>query len=182
MAAGWQALAIVTILTARRHAARVESSPCQAGPLELEARVGYTSLISLHSQIDNWEIATMMGHSVLVALATMAAAADTEVASLSRGQLAAGQKFEIRTTDRVFRGQMVDPTSGQCRLATSADGENFTPPRTVYLLGSTAGSQDRQMLVVMHEVQVGKKLELGLDDLERKHRHITSDVTAIKLE
>jgi hypothetical protein len=124
----------------------------------------------------------MLGHSVLVALATMAAAADTEVASFSHGQLAVGQKFEIRTTDRIFRGQMVDPLTGQCLVTTSVDGDNFTPPRTVYLLGSTAGQQAGQTLVGMHHVRVGKKMELGLDDLEQKHRHVTNDVTAIKLE
>ena len=125
----------------------------------------------------------MMGHSasVLFALATMAAAADTEVASLSHHQLAVGQKFEIQTVDRVYRGELVDRATGQCRLATSADGASFTAPRSVYLLGATAGSQDRQMLVLMHDVKVGLKMELGIGDLDAKNRHITSEVKAIKL-
>ncbi|HEV3138425.1 MAG TPA: hypothetical protein VGZ26_10990, partial [Pirellulales bacterium] len=83
----------------------------------------------------------MMGHSasVLIALATMAATADKEVPSLSHsqmavGQMAVGQKFEIQTADCVYRGELVDRASGQCQLASSVDGTNFTPPRTVYLL------------------------------------------------
>ena len=125
----------------------------------------------------------MMGHSatVLFALATMAAATDTEVASLSHSQLAVGQKFEIQTADHVYRGQLVDRSTGECRLATSAGGEDFDPPRTVYLLGATAGRQARQMLVLMHEVKVGLKMELGVGDLEPKNRQITGEVKAIKL-
>jgi hypothetical protein len=125
----------------------------------------------------------MMGQSasVLFALATMASAADKEVASVSHSQLAVGQKFEIQTTDRVYRGELVDRASGECQLATSVDGASFSPPRTIYLLGATAGPQARQTLVLMHEVKVGLKMELGVGDLEAKHRQITSEVKAIKL-
>ena len=125
----------------------------------------------------------MMGHSasVLFALATMAAAADKEVPSLCHSQMAVGQKFEIQTADCVYRGELVDRASGQCQLASSVDGTNFTPPRTVFLLGATAGRHARQMLVLMHEVKVGMKMELGLGDLDEKHRQITSEVKAIKL-
>jgi hypothetical protein len=37
------------------------------------------------------------------------------------------------------------------------------------------------MLVLMHQVKVGMKMELGLDDLEQKNRLITGEVKAIKL-
>jgi hypothetical protein len=37
------------------------------------------------------------------------------------------------------------------------------------------------MLVLMHEVKVGLKMELGINDLDARHRHITSEVTNIKL-
>jgi hypothetical protein len=125
----------------------------------------------------------MMGHSaaVLFALATMANAAGTEVASLSHSQLTAGQKFEVQTADRVYRGELVDGSTGECQMASSPDGANFTPTRTVYLLGATAGRQARQMLVLMHEVKVGQKMELGIGDLEQKNRHITGEVQAIRL-
>jgi hypothetical protein len=132
---------------------------------------------------DNWEFASMMGHSasMLFALATIAGAGNTEVTSLSHSQLAAGQTFEIRTEDRAYRGQVVDRATGECQLAVSDDGRHFAAPRTVYLLGATGGRQAGQMLVLMHQVKVGMKMELGLGDLEPKHREITREVTAIKL-
>lgn len=125
----------------------------------------------------------MMGHSVAVlfALATMAAAPDTEVASLNHSQMAVGQKFEIETADRVFRGELKDRATGECRMALSSDGATFSPLRTVYLLGATLGSQDRQTLVLMHEVKVGMKMELAVGDLEQKNRLITGEVKAIKV-
>lgn len=135
----------------------------------------------------------MMGHSatVLFALATMASATGliatgagatgAEVGSLSHDRLATGQKFEIQTADRVYRGELVDRSTGECQMASSQDGTTFTPARTVYLLGATAGRQARQMLVVMHEVKVGQKMELGLGDLEQKNRTITAEVHGIRV-
>ncbi len=125
----------------------------------------------------------MMGHSaaVLYALATMASTFSTEVASLSHSQLTAGQKFEVQTADRVYRGELVDRSTGECQMQSSPDGANFTPPRTVYLLGATAGRQARQMLVLMHEVKVGQKMELGIGDLEAKNRRVTGEVQRIRL-
>ena len=125
----------------------------------------------------------MMGPwaSVCFALVTMAATADTEVSSLSHNQLTAGRKFDVETADRLFRVQMVEPNSGECQMAISSDGESFTAPRTVYLLGATGGRQGNQMLVLMREVKVGMKMELSLGDREQRHRHITSEVTAIRL-
>lgn len=126
----------------------------------------------------------MMGHSaaVLFALAMTAAARDTDVTRFAHEQWAAGQKFEIQTLDRVYRGRLLDRSTGECEVTISSDGEAFTPPRTVYLLGATQGPQDRQMLVVMREVRVGQKMELGFDDLQQKHRQLTSEVRAIRLE
>ena len=125
----------------------------------------------------------MMGHTaaVLFALATMAAAQDKEVSSLCYSQLLAGQKFEIQTADRVYRGQLLDRATDQCQLASSLDGASFESPRTVYLLGATAGPQDGQSLVLMREVKVGLKMELGLGDLDAKNRQLTGEVKAIRL-
>ena len=125
----------------------------------------------------------MMGYmaAVLFALATMAATPDTEVSSFAHGKMAVGQKFEIETTDHVYRGELLDRATGQCQMAVSSDGATFAPARTVYLLGATAGPQDRQLLVLMHEVKVGMKMELAMDDLQQKNRLITGEVKAIKL-
>ena len=126
----------------------------------------------------------MMGHSasLFFALATMTVGSDTEVLSVSRSQLPVGQTFEIQTEDLVYRGELVDRGTGECQLAISADGHHFTPARTVFLLGATAGRQDQQTLVLMNEVKVGLRLELGLGDLEQKHRYVTSEVKAIRLK
>ena len=125
----------------------------------------------------------MMGHSamVLVALAAMAAAPDAQIASIAHRDLPVGQSFEIETADQVFRGQLLDRSTGECQMTFSGDGKEFSPARTVYLLGATAGPQGPQMLVRMHEVQVGLKMELGIDDLEQRHRLITSEVRNIRL-
>lgn len=125
----------------------------------------------------------MMGHTatLLLALATMAAAPDTEVSSWTHGQMTAGQKFEIETTDHVYRGELVNRATGQCQMAVSDDGESFSPARTVYLLGATAGPQDQQTLVLMREIKVGLKMELAMDNLQQKNRLITGEVKAIKL-
>ena len=125
----------------------------------------------------------MMGHSatVLLALATMAGAPDTPVSSITHDRMPVGQAFQIETEDHVYRGQLLDRTTGECQMAISSGGADFSPSRTVYLLGATAGPQDRQMLVLMHEVKVGLKMELGFDDLEQKNRQVTGEVKAIKL-
>jgi len=125
----------------------------------------------------------MMGHSaaVLFALATMAATPDTDVVSLGYNQLADGQKFEIQTLDRTYRGQLMNRGTGECQMAMSQDGANFSPARTVYLLGATQGPQAQQTLVLMHEVKVGMKMELGMGTLDARHRTITGEVKGIRL-
>jgi hypothetical protein len=125
----------------------------------------------------------MMGHSasVLFALATMAANDGREVTAIEHSQFTAGQKFEIRTTDRTYRGELVDGSTGACQIASSVDGANFETPRTVYLLGATAGPTERQTLVLMRQVRVGLKMELGLGGLEPGHRVLSAKVESIRL-
>jgi hypothetical protein len=118
---------------------------------------------------------------VVLALAVLAAGGPSGVTSLAHRQLGAGQQFEIETIDHVYRGQLINHATGECQMAISSDGQSFAPSRTVYLLGATAGPQARQTFVLMHEVKVGLKMELGMDDLEQQHRLITSEVRAIRL-
>jgi len=125
----------------------------------------------------------MMGHTaaMLFALTTLAAAPQSEVSHWTQSQMAAGQGFQIETADHVYRGKLLDRNTGACQMTVSEDGADFAPARTVYLLGATAGRQGRQMLVLMHEVKVGMRMELSMDDLRQKNRLITSEVKAIKL-
>jgi hypothetical protein len=125
----------------------------------------------------------MMGHSasLLLSLATMATNGVTEVNSLAHSRLAVGQAFEIQTADCAYRGHLVDRSTGECQLASSEDGQHFAAPRTVYLLGATAGRQAGQLFVLMHEVKVGMRMELGLGGLDQKNREVTSEVKAIRV-
>lgn len=100
--------------------------------------------------------------------------------SLSISRLANGQRFEIQTEDCAYVAELVDRTTGQCRMRVT-DGKNLTPQRTVYIVGATRGVQDRLTFLRMHEVQVGLKLELGLDDLAEANRAHTTTVMSIKL-
>lgn len=118
--------------------------------------------------------------TVLFALATMAAAPGMPVTSITHDRMPLGQEFVIETTDEIYRGQLLDRATGECQMTIARHGAAFSPSRTVYLLGATAGPQDEQTLVLMHEVKVGLKMELGLDDLEAKNRVITGEVKAIK--
>ena len=125
----------------------------------------------------------MMGHSAatLFALAALAMTPDAEVASFAHRHMAVGQQFEIETADHVYRGKLLDRDTGQCEMAVSRNGATFSPVRTVFLLGATQGPQQRQTFVLMREVKVGMKMELGMDNLEQQNRLITGEVTAIKL-
>jgi hypothetical protein len=120
-----------------------------------------------------------------LALSVLAVAANAPAEDLSKatfGPLAQGP-FEIRTEDRVYRGEMLDPATGRCRLAVSLDGQQFTAPSTVYVLGATEGRYPDAgglMLVKMHQVRPGMRLELGIGSLEQKHRRITAPVVEVR--
>lgn len=125
----------------------------------------------------------MMGYTAatLLALAALAGTPAAEVSSLAHRQMAVGQEFDIETADYLYRAKLLDRATGECQMTISSDGATFSPTRTVYLLGATLGPQDRQTFVLMHEVKVGMKMELAMDDLEQKNRLITGEVKAIKL-
>ena len=106
------------------------------------------------------------------------------VSELCHNQLRAGQRFEIATSDRIVRGEFVDPKTGECVVATSTTGHSFGPSQRVWLLGSTQGDQvgaGGLQLVLMHQVRVGMKIELGLGDLSRENRVLTKPVRSITL-
>ncbi len=118
--------------------------------------------------------------TVLFALATMATAPETPVTSITHDRMPLGQEFVIETTDEIFRGHLLNRATGECQMTIARHGAEFSPSRTVYLLGATAGPQEQQTLILMHAVKIGLKMELGLDDLDAKNRIITGEVKAIK--
>ncbi len=85
----------------------------------------------------------MMGRFAMVVagLAFAGAARADEPRILAHQQMDIGQRFEIRTRDRLYQGQLVDRLTGETLLATSRDGHEFGPPQKVFLLGATPGRQ-----------------------------------------
>ena len=104
-----------------------------------------------------------------------------EATSFCLSDLEVGQEFELQTEDLLYRGAVVNRTSGECRLRIST-GEAWSPPRTVFLIGATQGKQDGLSLIRMGEVVVGRKLELGLDDLADKNRALTTKVKSVRVD
>ncbi len=141
----------------------------------------------LHSQYHS-EIATCLRAVLRVtcALATGAAVVRAEeVKSFKINELQPGSRFQFATADHVYRAELVDPTTGETRLAASADGSRFSEPRTVFLLGATQGRQAQAgglMFVKMNQVQTGLRLELGVGSLDERDRAVTEPVQSIRMD
>jgi hypothetical protein len=119
--------------------------------------------------------------AVLAALAFAGASNGQEVKSLAYYQLAVGQRFEIQTENCLYRGQLLNRSTGEAVMSAARDGQIFGPERTVFLLGATQGRQEGYLLVLMHQVKVDMKMELGIDDLADEHRYVTAPVTSIRV-
>lgn len=113
-------------------------------------------------------------------LAALCAADPTPVESFSLSQLKNGQRFEIRTEDIAYVAQLVNRTTGECQMRV-VDGDRTSEARTVFIIGATRGVQDRLTLLRMHEVRVGMRVELGLDDLAEANRAHTTNVISFTL-
>ena len=127
----------------------------------------------------------LRGTVMLCALGAAAIARGDDVRKLALTDLKPGSNFEISTADRVYRGEKVDPTTGEARLAASRDGVQFSKPQTVFLLGATQGRTDEaggQMLVKMNQLQTGLRVELGFGSLDEANRYVTSPVRAIRVD
>ena len=117
-------------------------------------------------------------------LATTLARAD-EVKRLAVGELATGSRVEIATSDRVYRAEIANPSTGEARLMASTDGVKFSEPLTVFLLGSTQGRVPEAggvMLVKMNQLQTGLRLELGVGSMEARDRYLTEPIRSLRVE
>ena len=122
--------------------------------------------------------------ALVCALAVQAVADGGELSRLTVGELSPGSRLEITTTDRVYQGEIVDPTTGETRMSASWDGVRFTEPRTVFLLGATQGRYAEAgglMLVKMNQLQRGMRMELGVGSLHERNRHLTAPVRSIEV-
>ncbi|HEY2761813.1 MAG TPA: hypothetical protein VGI75_13750 [Pirellulales bacterium] len=116
-------------------------------------------------------------------IASMAKAGDLERVKLS--DIPAGSFFEFTTADHVYQGLLVDPSTGEVQLKASKDGQQFTAPRTMFLLGATQGRQadaNGIMLVKMNQLQTGMSIELGVGSLDQRDRQMTEPVRSIRVE
>jgi len=124
-----------------------------------------------------------LGLVVSVALAVPPAAAGP-VTTLTYGQMRPGQQFEIATANQVFRGEFIDPATGECRAAMARAGEPWGAPHRLWLLGATQGAHAGSgglQLTFMHQVRVGMKMELGMGSLNPENRIVTEPVRSITL-
>lgn len=123
--------------------------------------------------------------TLLCALASGAIAFGDDVKQINLGKMAPGSRFQISTAQRVYRGEMVDPSTGEVRLAASRDGVEFSEPQTVFLLGATQGREAETgglMLVKMNQLQTGMRIELGLGSLEEADRCLTAPVDTLHID
>jgi hypothetical protein len=129
---------------------------------------------------------TALGCAVAIcAISEGQGASAAEVKRLNLNNLTPGSRFEIATSDRVYRAEIVDSTTGEARLAASTDGVRFTEPRTVFLLGATQGRSTEAgglMLVKMNTLQTGLCVELGLGSLDQRDRQLTEPVRSIRVQ
>jgi len=119
------------------------------------------------------------------ALFVSAVARADDTSSVKLGELARGSRLRIATADRVYRGELIDPKTGEAQLAVSDDGQQFSQARTVYLLGATQGSSADSgglTLVKMNQLQTGLRMELGVGSLDERDRRISEPVRAIRVE
>jgi hypothetical protein len=142
------------------------------------------SLICIRIHSEN-VIMLLRSAAFVCALAASAIARGDDVRQIKLGNLNSGSRFEIATTDRIYRGEMVDPTTGEARLSASRDGIQFSEPATVFLLGSTQGRQAEAgglMLVKMNQLQTGMRVELGLGSLQESDRCVTEPVRTLHID
>ena len=98
------------------------------------------------------------------------------------GQLAPGDRLDIRTSDLLLRTELIDPETGQAHISVSRDGVHFGPAERVYLLGATAGRHPEGLMVVrMGCIQIGKRLELAVGDYQPENRRLTGPVQQVQI-
>jgi hypothetical protein len=101
--------------------------------------------------------------------------------TLNWAEMNPGQIYEFKTTGRTYRAQVVEPKRGECLVSASADGVEFSKPRSAFVLGATRGAQAGVTFVIMGEVKVGLGIELAMEDYGKRNRYLTPNVTSITL-
>ncbi len=123
--------------------------------------------------------------ALLCALTAVTVARADDVAKINLSELQPGSRLEISTADRIYQGELVNPATGETRLAASRNGVQFTEPQTVFLLGATQGRDPQAgglMLVKMNQLQTGMCVELGLGSLQESDRYLTGPIRSLHVD
>jgi hypothetical protein len=115
-----------------------------------------------------------------LAITTSPAKGQEQVDRLDIRRLPPHQRLEIQSQRRLYRMVLVDPATGETEARVSRDGENFSDPARVFIIGGTTGRQP-EMLVRMGRVEVGQSMELGLGSLHARDRALTEPIVEIRL-
>jgi hypothetical protein len=111
-------------------------------------------------------------------------AAEPNQKSLALDELAAGDVVEITTAAARYRFEIVDAATGETLGQAAYGSDPYSAARRVYLLGATHGREAQaagMMLVQMHRVRVGMKLELGVRSLRESDRRFTAPIETIRV-
>jgi len=117
---------------------------------------------------------------IYLAMVSSPASAQDQVDRLDIRRLAPHQRMEIQSQRRLYRMMLVDPATGETEARVSRDGENFSDPVRVFIIGGTTGRQP-EMLVRMGRIEVGQSMELGLGSLDARDRALTEAIVEIRL-
>ena len=104
--------------------------------------------------------------------------------ALALDELAAGDVIEITTDTGRYRFEVVDATTGETRGQAAYGSDPYSPAHRVFVLGSTHGRDAKSagmMLVQMHQIRVGMRLELGVRSKNQGDRHLTAPIKSIRV-
>jgi hypothetical protein len=127
---------------------------------------------------------TAIALAALVVSVLPAKAAENQLESVRLSTLSAGKKLSIRTAEREYRIQLVDPKTGESLVAGSLDGKEFSPPEKMFVVGATRGADANTggySLVLMGEIRQGLSIEWGRGSLDSEARGTTSPVRSISV-
>jgi hypothetical protein len=153
--------------------------------------VGHTHI--LQHLISHLGVCTMLRTSVLtgslalatlVCLSTAANAANPSPRDVVLEELSAGDVLEVTTAKGRFQFEMVNAQTGETRGRAAYGSDPYGRERQVFVLGSTHGREalgQGMMLVQMHRVRVGMRLELGIGSQQQHDRQLTEAVRSIRV-
>ncbi len=127
---------------------------------------------------------TAIALAALVVSVLPASAKQEHAVTLRWTSLPAGQHLRIRTAERQYRVQLVNPATGEALVAGSLDGQQFSPPEKMFLLGASHVPQPEDggfAIVLMGELREGLCIEWGRGSLAPENRGTTSPVRSLTL-